>query len=174
MLTSEGIATTFARNRKAAGLRPSVGQGTAVTRVRMRDGLTAEVEDGRWKLTVGMSEKSGGAGAGPDPGVFGRTALGSCLAIGYVMWAAEAGVPVESVEVEVQADYDVRGEYDLDESIRAVYPQVRYVVSISSPASEDDVLRVLDRADRCSPWLQMFAPSDVRREVRHTRTGQEV
>lgn len=169
MLTSEHIATTFARNRKAVGLRPSVGQGTAVTRIRVREGMTCDIEDGRWKLTAGMSEKSGGAGAGPDPGVFGRSAIGSCVAIGYVLWASEADVPIDSLEVEVQTDYDSRGEYDLDESVAPVYAQVRVVVTVASSAPEADVLRVLDRADRCSPWLRMLAAPDVRREVRFAR-----
>ena len=36
-------------------LRDSIGRGTAITRVKMRDGFTCEVEDGRWNLTVDMS-----------------------------------------------------------------------------------------------------------------------
>jgi uncharacterized OsmC-like protein len=170
MLTSERIAVALGRNKKAVTLRPKMGQGTAVTRVRVRDDLTCEVEDGRWKLTVGMSEKSGGAGAGPDPGVCGRSALGTCVALSYVMWASEAGVPIERLEVEVHADYDVRGEYGLDEGVPAVYEQLRYVVTVSSPAPEADVLRVLDQADAHSSWLQMILrPVDATREVRFTQ-----
>jgi uncharacterized OsmC-like protein len=172
MVTSERIATALARNRKAVSLRPAMGQGTAVTRVRVRGDLTCEVEDGRWKLTVGMSEKSGGAGAGPDPGVHGRAAIGTCVALGYAMWASEAGVPIDRLEVEVRADYDVRGEYGLDAEIPAVYRALTYTVTVESPAPEADVLRVLDDADARSPWLQMYLrPVPARREVRFTRTA---
>ena len=80
MLSLDRIRTAFARNRKAVTLRPSVGQGTAVTRVRVDEGLTCRVQDGAWELTTGMSRKTGGTGEAPDPGVFGRAALGSCLA----------------------------------------------------------------------------------------------
>ncbi|MBZ0172932.1 MAG: hypothetical protein K8E66_11165, partial [Phycisphaerales bacterium] len=66
MLSLDRIRTAFARNCKAVTLRPSVGQGTAVTRVRMDEGLTCLVRDGKWELTTGMSEKAGGAGEGPD------------------------------------------------------------------------------------------------------------
>ncbi len=82
MERTEQIKLAFERNAKAMSLRPSVGQGTAVTKVRLRDGLTCDVEDGNWKLTVDGPAKSGGDGRGPDPGVYGRMALGSCLAIG--------------------------------------------------------------------------------------------
>ncbi len=57
-----------------------------------------------------MSQTAGGTSVGPSPGVLGRGALGSCLAIGCAMWAARLGVPIDALEVEVEADYDSRGE----------------------------------------------------------------
>lgn len=166
MLQLDRIRTAFERNRRAVTLRPSMGQGTAVTRVRVDEDLTCHVEDGQWKLTVGMNEKSGGAGAGPDPGVLGRSALGSCLALGYVMWAARAGVPLDSVEVEIQADYDVRGEYGIDD-VSPTYDEIRYLVTVHSDAPETDIRFVLDKAELHSPYLFMFRnPQNVRRELR--------
>ncbi|NIV03707.1 MAG: OsmC family peroxiredoxin, partial [Calditrichae bacterium] len=55
--------------------------------------------------------KHGGNNQGPNPGIFGRAALGSCLAIGYMRWAAKLGVPISKIDIEVQTDYDARGEY---------------------------------------------------------------
>lgn len=165
----EKIQAALERNVKALSLRPSVGQGTAVTRVRLRPGLACDVEEGPWRLSVGMTDKYGGTNAGPNPGVFGRTALGSCLAIGYAMWAARLGVPLDALEVEVQADYDVRGELGVADEVAPGYAQVRYVVTVESPASETDVLRVLDTADRYSSYRDVFTRAlDVRREVRIT------
>jgi uncharacterized OsmC-like protein len=86
------IKTILDRNAKALELRPIIGQGTAVTKVRLTEGLACEIEEGAWNLKADMSEKSGGANTGPNPGVLGRAALGSCLAIGYAMWAARRGV----------------------------------------------------------------------------------
>jgi uncharacterized OsmC-like protein len=162
----EQIKTTFERNAKAIAARPSVGRGTATTRVRLRDGLTCDVEDGKWKLTVDMSAKSGGDGRAPDPGVYGRTALGSCLAISYQLWAAKLGVVFSRLEVDVQADYDSGGYHGVAD-VPAGYGQVRYIVSVDSDAPEADVLNVLDQADAHSPYLDVFMRAlDVRREVR--------
>src|SRR5688500_167166 len=91
---AERIRLTFERNAKALALRPAFGQGTAVTKVRLVDGLACEIEEGPWKLTADMSEKSGGKNSAPNPGIFGRAALGSCLAMGYAQWAARLGVPI--------------------------------------------------------------------------------
>ena len=73
---------------KALRLRPAIGIGTATTTARVRGGLTCDVEDGEWTFVADEMPGDGGAGLGPDPGVYGRAALASCLAIGYVMWAS--------------------------------------------------------------------------------------
>jgi uncharacterized OsmC-like protein len=151
------IATAIERNVKAVTLRPSVGQGTAVTRVSLRDGLTCEIREGPWTLLAGMTEKYGGTNEGPNPGVFGRAALGSCLAIGYAMWAARLGVPIDSLDVEVHADYDVRGELGVSDDVRPGYAQIRYVIHVSSPASTEEIERWLDTADKYSSWRDNLA-----------------
>ncbi len=154
------------RNVKAIRLRPSVGQGTAITKVRIRDAVTAEIEDGGWKLIADESVKEGGNGEGPDPGVFGRAALGSCLAMGYAIWAAQLGVPFDDIAVEVHADYDARGMFGVDASVPAGWTGLRYVVRIESSAPESDVQRVIEEADRLSPLLYDFSrPLNVAREV---------
>ena len=132
-------------------------------------GVRCEVEEGRWKLVADASEKSGGTGTGPDPGFIGRAALGSCLAMGYVIWAAHLGVPVTAVEVEIHADFDVRGQYGQD-GVRAGYSEIRCRVHIESPASEDDVRRLADTADAASMYWDVFAnPTKLVRELRITR-----
>jgi uncharacterized OsmC-like protein len=163
----ETIREALERNAKAVTLRPSIGQGTAVTRVRLRPGLSCEVEDGPWHFAVGMTEKYGGTNAGPNPGVFGRGAVGSCIAIGYQMWAARLGVAIDALEVEVQADYDVRGELGVDDEVPPGYLEMRYVVTVESQAPEADILRVLDIADRHSSWRDdIVRPVPLHRTVR--------
>jgi uncharacterized OsmC-like protein len=160
------IRAAFARNVQVLTARPAVGHKTDVTRVRVRDGLTCEIEDGPWKLTADLAPKCGGNGAGPTPGTLGRAALGSCLAIGYVMWAAVLGVPLHHVEVEVQADSDVRGMYGVGEA-PAGYSQVCYTVSVDSPAPPEDIMRVLDTAEAHSPYFDVFRrPQHLQRQVR--------
>jgi uncharacterized OsmC-like protein len=160
------IKTVFERNAKALGLRPTIGQGTAVTKVRVVDGLTCEIEEGPWKLVADMGEKWGGNNTGPNPGVLGRAALGSCLAMSYAMWAAHLGVPLRRIEVEIQADYDTRGHYGVAD-VPAGYTQVRYLVTIESDAPESEIVSLLDEADAHTSYLDVFArPQPMRREVR--------
>lgn len=167
-MPNDEIKTAFERNARAVSLRTSVGQGTARTKVRMREDLVCDVEDGRWTLVADMSEKHGSRGEGPDPGVFGRTAVGTCLVIAYRLWAEKLEIPIDDIEVVIEADYDTRGMYGLDD-VAAGYREMRYIVTVESSAPEEDVIRLLDTADRHSPWLDdMRRPVPVKREVRIT------
>ncbi|MGD8495727.1 MAG: OsmC family protein [Gemmatimonadales bacterium] len=162
------IKTKLERNVRAVTLRGSVGKGTATTTARLGDALSAEVTDGAFTLNVGMSEKYGGDGTGPNPGVFGRGALASCLAIGYAMWAARREVPIDELTVTVEADYDVRGELGVDDSITPAYLAVRVNVHVVSPAPAAEVEAMLEHADRHSSWLHMYTdpiPVDIERTI---------
>ena len=163
------IREALDRNVKAISRRPAVAKGTATTTAVLRAGLDCTVTEGPYELKVGMTEKYGGRGGAPNPGVLGRGALASCLAVGYGMWAARLGVPCEAIQVEVQADYDVRGELGLAEDVRPGYAEIRYVVTVVSAGAEEDVRRMLDTADRCSSYRDIFANGvPLAREVRIT------
>ena len=103
-----------------------------------------------------MPEGAGGSASGPTPGVLGRAALGSCLAMGYKMWASRMGVPVESIEVEVKADWDDGGMLGVSDADPG-YLNVQYTVRVQSNAPREQIMAVLDAGDRHSPYLDVFS-----------------
>ena len=84
MSAIDKIKTACERSMKALKLKPSLGQGTGISKVTITNGLTCEIEEGKWRFKADMPEAAGGNSEGPTPGVYGRAALGSCLAIGYM------------------------------------------------------------------------------------------
>ncbi|HEU4758732.1 MAG TPA: OsmC family protein [Dehalococcoidia bacterium] len=156
MAGNRDLKSAIERNQKALASRPSIGRGTATTTVRVRSGVTCDIEDGSWKLVADEMPGDGGAGLGPDPGVFTRAGLGSCLAIGYMMWAAVKGIPLDSVEVVVEADYDAVGMFGVDDSVSPGWGAVRYTAKISSPAPAEQVRELVAYADRYSPVLDII------------------
>jgi uncharacterized OsmC-like protein len=160
------VQTAFDRSAKALALRPSLGRGTGVSRTRIHKGLTCQIEDGPWKLTADMPTSVGGDGSAPTPGVYGRAALGSCLAIGYMLWAAKLDVPIAAIDVQVEADYDDGALFGVSDSPPG-YLEVRYTVTVETNAPDSDVQRVLDEGDAHSPYLDVFRRAQTcRREVR--------
>ena len=144
------IKEALERNVKAVTLRASMGQGTAITRATLGDGLTAHVTEGPFAFRIGMTEKYGGDNADPNPGVYVRGALAGCLAIGAKMWAIRLAIPITALEVEVRADYDVRGELGVSPDVHAGYNAIRYTMRVTSPAADAKVREMLETVVRTS------------------------
>ncbi len=149
------IKEAFERSAKAISLRPSLGMGTGISKVKIT-GLTCQVEEGPWRFTADMPQQVGGNAAGPTPGVYGRAALGSCLAMGYMMYASRKNIDIRSLEVEVQADYDDSALFSVTNAPPG-YLDVRYTVTVDSDAPEETIMQLLDEADQHSPYLDVFS-----------------
>jgi uncharacterized OsmC-like protein len=167
MNESEKIRVAFERAHKALSLKPALGLGTGISKTRIVNGLTCEVTEGKWKFNSDMPEVAGGNASAPTPGVYGRAALGSCLAIGYMMRAARDHINIHSLEVEVQASYDDGPLFGTRDDVFPGYSLIKYVVTIESDAPQERIIQLLDEADQHSPYLDVFARAqDCRREVK--------
>lgn len=156
MTSQEKIKEAVSRSTKALSLKPSLGLGTGISKARITNGLSCEVTEGKYKLIADMPESVGGCAAGPTPGVYGRAAFGTCLAIGYMMKASAMNIKIDSLEVEVQADYDDGALFGTSAADPG-YLEVRYIVTIESDATEKEILQMLDIADKQSPYLDVFS-----------------
>jgi uncharacterized OsmC-like protein len=166
---SERIKSAYDRHVKLITQRPAIAKGTQITRIKVREGLTCDIEAKSRKLITDIALDQGGNDQGPSPGDYCLAGLGGCLAIGYMMHAARLSVPIYSLEVEIQADYDLHGEYGLN-STPAGYLAIRYIVKVESDADETDLLRVLDETDEVDSMLDTFRrPIPLERELRLNR-----
>lgn len=149
------IKKAFERNRKAVELRPKIGRKTVTTKVRLVEGTTCEVVHPEWTFKADIGKTEGGNDKGPGPGILQRGALGACLAIGYVQQAAVMEIPIEHIEVTVEAENDYSGRFGI-EDLPPGSQQLKYKVFIESPAGEDEIKKVIEEADRLSPVLDDF------------------
>ena len=81
-------------------------------------------------------------------------------------------MPIDALEVEVQADFDARGELGVGRVLPG-YTEVRYVVKIDSPAPRQELEGLLALAERHSPYLDVFGRAMALRRVLHLN-GAEV
>ena len=156
MSSQREIKEAVSRSTKALSLKPSLGLGTGISKAKIINGLTCEITEGKYKLIADMPESVGGNATGPTAGVYGRAAFGSCLAIGYMMKASAMNIKIDSLEVEVQADYDDGALFGTSDAPPG-YTEVRYTVTIESDAPESEILQMLDIADKQSPYLDVFS-----------------
>jgi uncharacterized OsmC-like protein len=144
---------------------PASAQGTAHTVARLDRGLACVVTEGAWTLTSDVPPSVGGTGAGPSPGVYGRAAITSCIAIGIKMMAAQAHHPIDSVSVGLDADYDWRGDFGVDE-VPPGFQRFHLSIGVDSPADAEATERIVAKALQLSSWLNTLAhPQVVRAEL---------
>jgi uncharacterized OsmC-like protein len=173
MADPKTIKEAFERNQKALQMRPSKAKSTAMTKVRLFDGTTCEVEHKHWKFKVDIGKGEGGNDAGPGPGILERGALGSCLAIAYSQRAALLGIPIDNIEIDVESDFDARGMLYLSDDPPG-FDGIRYKVHIESSAPEEEIMQMIEEADRHSPVLDDFRRAiPVERDVTIKSTEKE-
>lgn len=151
----ENIRNAFDRMEQVFGKRPAAALGSGVMSARLVDGLRCEAREAAWRFTIDMPGDAGGTNAGPPPGVHGRAALASCLAIGYGICLARAGITPQSLEVVVQADFDNRGLVGMEDAYPG-YLKVQHTLFLECDAPKDTVQAAIDEAQRCSPYLHIF------------------
>ncbi len=157
MSLPEEIKTSMQRGMKAVKLKPAVGIGKETMRIETTpDGMTKAV-DGDYSVMIDLSGEYGGSGSTPSPGVLVRAALGACLSQGYMVWAAFLGVEIGKINVEIESQYDMRGNYGLDPNIRAGITSLHYKVSIESAADPEKVRQLVDQSDAIDFVRDIFA-----------------
>ena len=111
----------------------------------------------RFTVTVDEPPFLGGADQAPNPVEVVLSALAGCVTAGIATNAEMFGVPIDAMDIEMEADVDARGVLGHDKSVRSGVTDIRYTVTIQSPASEEQVRRCKETIDRKSPVRDTLA-----------------
>lgn len=129
MTTTTGTTTTGTtapadqhRLRTEVGAAHVTGTATQV-RITARDHV----------FTVDEPAALGGDDTGANPVEHLLAALGSCQAITFQVWAQKLGVTLDSVDITLGGDLDLRGFFGLEESVRPGFEGIDVRVSVAGP-----------------------------------------
>jgi hypothetical protein len=73
------------------------------------------------------------------------------------MWAVRMDIVLDELSVEVEADYDVRGELGVSPDVPPGYTAMRYAIRVASMAPESTVRAMVEKAVKTSSYLDNFA-----------------
>jgi uncharacterized OsmC-like protein len=111
----------------------------------------------KFVVMIEEPELLGGVDSAPSPVETVVAALAGCLTNGIASNAALFDVPLDRIDIEMEADIDFRGVLGHDKSVRNGLSDIRYTVTIQSPAPEDKVRRCKETIDRKSAVLDTLA-----------------
>ncbi len=100
-----------------------------------------------------------GADAAPNPVEQVLAALGACLTTTFVAHASVQGIPLESVEVDLHGDIDLRGFLGLSTTVNPGYDSVQIELKVRSRASTAQIEALARRAEAACPVSAIFRRS---------------
>lgn len=104
----------------------------------------------RFTIMVDEPEMLGGVDGAPFPPEVLLAALAGCVTNATATNAAMFDVPIDGIEMELEAHLDARGFLGHDKSVRNGITDINYTITIQSPAPEDKVRRCKETIDRKS------------------------
>lgn len=111
------------------------------------------IDTGTFTWTIDEPEGLGGTNLGANPVEHLFAALGSCTVITYQVWAAQLGLTIEQISVDVDGAIDTRGFFGLDDTVRPGFADISVQVTVTGPESTQDYLRLADAVAQHCPVL---------------------
>ncbi len=143
---------------------PKAARSTITTTGRITDGLTCQIEQGRFSAVADLGRGMGGDAEGPSPGFYARAGIAGCVGMGVKMLAAREGLAFDEMTVTVETDFDDAALFGLGTASAA--PLItRIGIEIVSDAEEDAVQDVVNRALEMDPWFLALRDAQVVRPV---------
>lgn len=147
------------RRARAITRRPTLARATGQSCVHLAGGFICDVHHDEVMTVVDQPASEGGAGTSADPEQLLRASLGAALAMGYRLWGARLGVPIDAADLEVTCEYDLRGRMGLDQATPVGWQRLHVHVAIVSDAPLAEVRQVVEAADRLNPILANLSPA---------------
>jgi len=108
----------------------------------------------------------GGSDTAQSPVELVLTSLATCQAITYRIWAAELGIALDRVEVEVVGHIDLRGFLGVDGVDRAGYEGLNVRICLTGPETAQRYEELAEAVERHCPVLDVLArPIPIEREL---------
>ena len=102
-------------------------------------------------LDVDEPLELGGTNRFANPQEYLLAALNSCMMVGYVALCSLQGIRLDSLEIDVEGDIDLRGFFGLDEKVAPGYERLFYTVRIKGDASPEDFEKIHQAVMKTSP-----------------------
>lgn len=144
----------------------SLARVTVAVNTELGEGMRCTTTARGHEVAADEPRSFGGGDTAQSPVELLLTSLATCQAVTYRLWAAELGVALERIGVEVQGDLDLRGFLGIAE-VPAGYTTVRMVVTLDGPETDERYRELADAVDRHCPVYDVLArPITVERELR--------
>ncbi len=154
-LQVDRLGTVIEQLRTDLGNAPDPPIATFAASTSLVDEYRTEVRIREFTLEVDEPPLIGGTDTGPTPVELVLAALGTCQEIVYATYARVLGIPLDGVAVNAEGRLDLRGFFGVAD-VPAGFQDVTFTVDITSPASAEDVTRLVAAVNAHCPVLDIL------------------
>jgi uncharacterized OsmC-like protein len=104
-----------------------------------------------FSIDIDEPAELGGGNAFANPQEYLLAAVNSCMMVGYVAQCSLRGITLDSLEIDIEGDIDLRGFLGIDESVAPGYERLTYTVRISGDATPEEFAEVHAAVRKTSP-----------------------
>jgi len=129
---------------------------------KSQNGFRSRAKIRDFELIIDQPRGFEGENMGPKPSEVLLAALAACQEVTWRLYGEAYGISISDVRVDLVGTQDLRGFMGIDDTIPAGFQKITGTVTISSPASEDDIIRLQKIVDQHCPVLDdLRRPLDV-------------
>lgn len=133
------------------------GQGSVATSIRA----------GKHVFLVDEPAALAGDDVAASPVEYALGALISCQVVVYRLYAQALGIRVDEIDIAAEGDLDARKLFGIDETVRAGFSDIRLVITLTGPETDERYQELREAVDAHCPVLDLFAnPTPVSAVVR--------
>ena len=104
-------------------------------------------------FTIDEPASLGGTDLGANPVEHLLAALGACQVITFQVWAQKLGLKLDTVDVDLRGDLDLRGFFGLDPQVRPGFQSIEVDVTITGPEDEARYAELVEAVEKHCPVL---------------------
>jgi uncharacterized OsmC-like protein len=127
--------------------KPERGETVWEARTQWKGGFKSEatIESYGRNFKIPMDEPTvlGGTDSAPNMVEVVLGAYGCCLTTGYVMNAAQRGIELQGVEIQLKGNLDLRGFLGLSDEVPPGYKHIDVEVTLTAPKASPEELQAL-------------------------------
>ncbi|MET4428464.1 OsmC family protein [Mycolicibacterium sp. 624] len=153
--TTNHLAGIFAATADAVTANEANAKVVFRAAAQAQGAVASSVTLGKYRVEVDEPPALGGENTAPNPMEFYLASLLSCHIVTWRFWSEKLDIAVDDISARAEGDLDVRGFFGLDEGVRAGFGEVRVVVTVTGPETEERYRELHEAVEAHCPVLDL-------------------
>lgn len=149
------LAAVVAATSDPAAADPAKSQVVFRASAVAHDAVASTITMGRYTAEVDEPPTLGGENTAPNPVEYYLGSLLSCQIVTWRDWAEKLGIAVDEITGRAEGDLDVRGFFGLDDTVRPGFSEVRVVMTVTGPETEERYRELQEIVEKHCPILDL-------------------